>query len=219
MSELEQEQAEEGQEPDGAEVDAPPEEADEEPEADEQPAEEAPPAAQSEDEREIEALYTRLETKAKNYVKGMGDMIEGTGIPVALCEMCADAYPGIRWTEPRDQTHAALLSIVGAAGGQSPLLPDPDAEICERCGGYGANALPAHVPGNEMRGCKACNGAGWLERPPGGSQFQAPVPAATNGSTEALPGVPETDPSVVDLRSRGFTVIPPIPLGTVEEQH
>lgn len=169
-----------------------------------------PEQPSSETDAEIEALYTKLETKAKNYVKGMGELLEDKGVPVALCELCADAFPGIRWSEPRDDMHAAMLGVIGAAGGESPLLEDADARMCEKCGGYGAVKLPSHVPGNEMRTCRACNGAGYLEALPGSGTLQAPQPVAENGPVETYAGVPETDPAVVDLRARGFTIIPPM---------
>src|SRR5690242_3437002 len=75
------------------------------PEAPVTPAEPDEPEAQARDDHEIEVLYTRLETRAKNYVKSISEILDGSGVPVTICEMCADAYPGVRWVEPRDELH------------------------------------------------------------------------------------------------------------------
>lgn len=183
-----------------------------EPELDPEPVE-----PQSESDAEIEAIYNKLGTKAKNYTKGLGDLLEGTGVPVAPCEMCADAFPGIRWIQPSDETHAMLLAIVGAAGGESPLVSDPDATLCDRCEGWGAVKLPSHVPGNEQRTCRQCNGAGYLDPHPASGTFQPPTLEPVNGPAETYAGVPETDPSVIDLRARGFTIIPPMQIAGAEQ--
>lgn len=173
------------------------------------PAEPTEPTG-ARDDAEIDAVYTKLETRAKNYVKSASEIIGDAGVPVTSCEMCADCYPGLRWLEAQDELHATLLSVVGAASGGSPLNDDPDALLCDRCNGFGHTKLPSHVPGNDTRLCRQCNGAGWLDRNRQSGAPQAPTPEPVNGDTAPLPGVPEDDPSVVDLRSRGFTVIPPM---------
>lgn len=178
---------------------------------------EVPPDRVAESHAEIEALYTRLETKAKNYVKGMGELLEDRGVPVSLCEMCADAFPGIRWAQPKDEMHAAMLGVIGAAGGESPLLIDPDAQKCDRCDGFGWNKLPSHVPGNEQRMCRVCKGAGYLDTNPQSGALQPPADLPPNGPVEEIAGVPETDPAVIELRARGFTIIPPMQIGAAAE--
>lgn len=217
MSEVEPEQEETPAEPE-PEQDVPLEEP--EPEDDAAAEQESDPGVEqveAPNDAEIEAIYNKLGTKAKNYTKGLGELLDGTGVPVAPCEMCADAFPGVRWLTPTDETHAMLLAVVGAGGGESPLTIDPDAEICDRCNGWGAVKLPSHVPGNEQRTCRKCNGAGYLDPSPQSGALQAPEPVAVNGPAEPLPGVPENDPSVVDLRARGYTIIPPMQIGIPAE--
>lgn len=195
----------------------------EEPEPEEEPAEattEAAPAlavraAASEQEEET---YRKLDTKADNYFKGLRGLLENSQIPLQLCELCANAYPGVRWTEPQDDPTRAMLGIIGATASGSPLLDDPDAQVCDRCGGFGWTKLPAHVPGNTERKCKRCNGAGWLDTSQASGALVAPEPAAENGSPEPLAGIPETDPAVVELRARGFTIIPPMQIAGAEQQ-
>lgn len=177
---------------------------------------ETPAAPASETDVEIDAIYTKLETRAKNYVKSVGEILEGGNVPVALCEMCSDAFPGMRWQEPADEVHAAMIAVSGSAGAQSPLSEDPDAQVCARCNGFGWVKLPSRVPGNEQRLCKGCNGAGYLDANPQSGALQAPAPPAENGTTELLPGVAGDDPSVVDLRARGYTIIPPMQIQGAE---
>jgi hypothetical protein len=176
-----------------------------------------PEQHEARDDTEIDAVYTKLETRAKNYFKSVGEILEGGGVPVSVCELCADAYPGLRWVEPRDQMHAALVSAVQEISAGAPLRDDPNAEVCSVCDGFGAVKLPSRVDGNQIRPCKACNGAGYRELNAQSGTPQAPTPAVENGEVEAFVGVPLDDPSVVDLRARGFTVIPPMqPAQTVE---
>lgn len=227
MSEQEQEQTQEPEQvpSEPSEPETPAEPTEPEPEHVEPDAEPGPDAEPeqpqeppSETDAEIEAIYAKLGTKAKNYTKGLGELLEGTGVPVAPCEMCSDAFPGVRWLTPTDETHAMLLAIVGAAGGESPLKDDPDAKLCDRCQGWGATKLPSHVPGNEQRTCRACNGAGYLDPNPQSGAMQSPAQAQGNGEAEVLAGVPETDASVIDLRSRGFTIIPPMRIAEPAQQ-
>ena len=208
MSEAEQEQPQTPPETE-AEPDIPFEDPDEviEPEPSPEPEPE-PEQEQSETDAEIEALYTKLETKAKNYVKGMGELLEDKGVPVALCELCADAFPGIRWSEPRDDMHAAMLGVIGASGGESPLPLDPDAKECDRCQGFGATRLPTHVRDRQMRVCVKCNGVGYLDPSQQSGAYVAPQEAPQNGEPPSMPGIPEADPRIVSLRAEGFMVTP-----------
>ena len=213
MSEAEQEQVEPETAPEPeAEPEAEPEQQPEpaEPEPEPEPEPEQP---KSDTEIELDAVYTKLETRAKNYVKSVSEILDGHDVPVALCELCSDAFPGMRWVQPADDAHAAMIAVSGSDAASSPLEDDPDGELCDRCKGWGWTKLPSRVPGNEQRVCRKCNGAGWLDRNPQSGAPQAPTPEPVNGEASPLPGVPENDPSVVDLRSRGFTVIPPMQIG------
>jgi hypothetical protein len=218
MSETEQEVTPpEPDEPDEAAQDEE-DEANEEGEPAEATPEPEPEPEAARDDADVNPVYAKLDTKAANYIKGVSDLMKDGAIPAELCEMCADCYPGLRWVKPSDEMHATLLAVVGASESGSPLNNDPDAILCDRCNGFGHTKLPSHVPGNDSRLCRACNGAGWLERNAQSGAPQAPVPAPANGNAEPMPGVPESDPSVVDLRSRGFTVIPPMTIAGAAEQ-
>ena len=218
MSDTEHEQTEptEPTEPTGPVVDDDPDQT--EGTEDEAPAPEPEPEQKPENETQLDAVYVKLERRAANYVKSISEILDGHDVPVHICEMCADAFPGVRWVQPADEAHAAMIAVSGSDADGSPLEDDPDAIICDRCKGWGWTKLPARVPGNEQRLCRQCNGAGWLDTNPQSGARQAPTPAPDNGTAEVLPGVPEDDPSVVDLRARGFTVIPPMQIGAAAEQ-
>lgn len=216
MSENEQEQYvdENGELQDGPMPEAEPEQDDDD--AEESAAEAAAEVDRSKESAEQESAYRALDKKADNYFKAVVAIAKPAKLPLVPCELCADAYAGVRWTKPQNDKAAAMLGIIGATESGSPLLDDPDAELCERCNGFGWTKLPAHVPGNTERLCKKCNGAGWMDRSATSGALVAPTPEPVNGPAEPMPGVPEDDPSVVDLRSRGFTVIPPLAIGTQE---
>jgi len=168
-------------------------------------------------EVDVEVLETKLETKAKNYMKSMGELLENTGYPVTLCEFCNDAYPAVRWLEPRDEAHAAMVALVDGLQREAPLNEDSDTEVCPKCGGWGIVKLPSHVPGNEHRTCNRCNGAGYLSLHPQSGVPIAPAESAPNGPAEPIAGVPVDDPAVADLIARGYTVVPPMQIAGVSD--
>lgn len=213
MSEAEPEQTETEPEPVEPEPVEEPEEPEEEGGAEDAPTDPAVDQVEDVKSGANEENYARLDTKADNYFKGIAKILEGTDIPLQPCELCKDAYPGVRWSEPQNDESRAMLGIIGATASGSPLLDDPDAVQCEQCGGLGWTKLPAHVPGNTERVCKKCNGAGWLDTNPQSGALQPPQAEAPNGEAAPLPGVPLDDPSVIDLKARGFTVIPPMQIG------
>lgn len=211
MTETEPQEIPEGVDPETGEVTEPEPEPVTEPDEDEEAPDETPPeleAAPDSTSAEQEAAYHALDRKADNYLKGVVKIANGAALPLVQCELCADAYPGVRWGDPQNDQAKAMLSVIGAAGGESPLNDDPDALLCERCNGFGWTKLPSHVPNNTERMCRKCNGAGWLDTNPQSGSPQAPQPQSTNGETAPMPGVPEDDPAVIDLRARGFYVAP-----------
>ena len=164
------------------------------------------PVTPPETPEDIDELYAKLSTRAKNYVKSVSEMLEGKSLPAAVCEMCVDCYPGLRWIEPQDETHAQLIAIAGAMDEESLFNDDPHAIECEDCKGYGRVKLPSHVFTNKSRKCRRCNGAGYLERNAQSGTPQAPTPADTNGTSEVPEGIPENDPAIVSLLERGYMV-------------
>jgi hypothetical protein len=92
----------------------------------------------------------------------------------------------------------------------APLRVDPNAQVCEVCDGFGMVKLPSHVPNNQVRVCRTCNGAGYRELNPQSGTPVAPSAQPENGHTEQMPGVPLDDPVIADLIARNYTIIPPM---------
>lgn len=169
-----------------------------------------PEPTEARDDRAIEAIYKKLDTRGANYIKSASEIVGGEGVPLEVCEMCKDAYPGLRWVEPQDELHRNLLNVVSEAEQGAPLKPDPSAEVCHICDGFGVVTLPSHVPANQVRTCRACNGAGYRELNPQSGAAEPPAARQANGTPEPMPGLPLDDPVIADLRARGFTVMPPM---------
>lgn len=204
------------------EPEAPPEEEPSvEPEPEQEPEPEPEPTpdeGQSLDAQkaELDELYSKLNTKARNYVKGVGDLLEETVAPLCVCEMCADAFPGVRWLEASDETHAQLIAVVQGGASLDSLEADPDAETCPTCQGKGAVRLPSTVAGNQARTCRRCNGVGYLERHSESGALIAAAPEPGNGQAQPMPGVPKDDPVLADYAARGYTIVPPMQTAPVE---
>jgi len=195
----------------GEVIEEPETEPDTEPETEPGPdSEPEPDSPELRDDVDVEVLETKLETKARNYMKAMGELIEGTGYPVTLCELCNDAYPAVRWLEPRDDDHAELVALVEGLQRAAPLEDDHDVEQCPKCAGWGVVNLPSHVPGNTQRACTRCNGAGYLAHHPQSGALITAAPDPENGTAAPIAGVPTDDPVVADLLARGYTVVPPL---------
>src|SRR5215472_5632917 len=115
------------------EPDVPLEEPDEAPEPEPEPEPEPDEAPEGlRDDVDVDVLETKLETKAKNYMKALGELLENTGYPVTLCEFCNDAFPAVRWQEPRDEAHAAMIALVDGLNREAPLQDDNDTEECPK---------------------------------------------------------------------------------------
>ena len=162
------------------------------------------------DDHEIDAVYTKLATKAKNYAKGVSELDGLSGIPLAVCELCSDAYPGFRWQEPRTDAAAAALN---AFGGMLDLdtLEDADwTDRCSHCAGKGVVKTKGLVNGNIVIECKYCNASGYvvldqdtgIMKPPAHEQGTHPA---------AIAGVNPDDPrTIAEAIANGFVVIPPM---------
>jgi ribosomal protein L37AE/L43A len=160
--------------------------------------------------KEQDETWNTLNRKGANYAKAVVAILEETPVSVAVCEMCADSIPGFRMVPPQDELRAALAQVVQGVAALEDLEEDPDAEQCPTCKGKGVLRVSTDVPQNKVRGCKRCNGAGYLERHAESGSLIAAVPDTPNGQTEPIHGVPLDDPVIADLVARGFTVVPPM---------
>jgi len=96
--------------------------------------------------------------------------------------------------------------------------PDPYSRICDVCDGHGVTATKAKVRGQEALPCIDCGAKGWI---PVGPERQGGNLMLSNGPTaSAVPPVassepmfvsPDNDPpEVVELRNKGYVIIPPM---------
>ena len=167
------------------------------------------------DDREVDAVYAKIGTKAKNYAKGVAELDGIDGLPLLVCELCSDAYPGFRWAQPRTDEAVAAVSAFHGTQDLDSLKQADWAKRCESCGGRGWVKTASLVTGNEAIVCRKCNGAGYTVLD-SDNRYEVP-PAPTNGGTvpAQLPGVNTDDPRVRELAAQGWTMIPPQNLSTV----
>src|SRR5215470_11360078 len=74
--------------------------------------------------------YSSLGKRAKSYADSIGKVLSDVALPLSVCELCSDAYPGVRWTEPK--TEAATLALE-AFHGSFQLETLNDADWTDRC--------------------------------------------------------------------------------------
>jgi hypothetical protein len=176
----------------------------------EQPVEQPPGQSLEAQAREQDETWNTLNKKGANYAKAVVAILEETPVSVAVCEMCADSIPGFRIVPAQDELRHALAQVVEGVAALGDLEDDPDAEQCPTCKGKGVLRVHTDVPQNKVRGCKRCNGAGYLERHAESGALITAVPDTDNGQAEPIQGVPLDDPTIADLQRRGFTIIPPM---------
>jgi hypothetical protein len=211
MSDVEQEPQEPVEEP--TEAPQEPSEPEPEPEPEDEPAAPQQPSEGESLEAEKavqDEAYNALAKRAKSYADSIGKVLEGTPLPLAVCELCSDAYPGMRWAEP--QSDAANLALEAFHGSfQLETLEEADwTDRCRSCRGLGWVKTKGLVRGNEAIVCKRCNGAGYVVLDQDSGLMEAPVPS--NGDTIPAPiaGVNPDDPEIAGLIARGYTIIPPL---------
>lgn len=215
MTETPEETQEPAQEPTESPVGPSEEPAEGETPSEQEPAEtpsETPdqPPVEARDDSEIDAVYTKLATKAKNYQKGVAELEGIQGVPLTVCELCGDGYPGLRWQEPRTDEAAAAVNAFHGTMELDSLKQADWAGRCTGCEGRGWVKTASLVMGNEAVICKKCNGSGYQILDQNTGIMQAPQ--AENGTVEAAPiaGVNPEDPRIKELHQQGYTIIPPM---------
>jgi hypothetical protein len=185
----------------------------EEAEEAEQPADPQPePEPQGLTEKQLEQRMKRIDTAASNYRNKIGDILGDDLLIMQPCPLCTDGvpafiFPGVAPPEVVE----AVRPVIG--------LPDlhefkdaPHAHRCDTCAGRGVVLSGSFVQGNEAISCPKCSGSGFVVDQATGPAVTPPAP--TNGAPiQELPeGLNPEDPAVKELRARGFTVFPPVPL-------
>ena len=162
-------------------------------------------------------IYVKMARRAENYFKSVKEMLDGVQVPLTPCELCGDAYPGLRWLqlEPEsiDRVRMGLF-------GEPPLEElelDPDTKRCHRCKGKGIVKVDTDVWGQKVRVCTACNNTGYEVLNKDTGQLVAPGGANGHEQNDPLPGVNPADPEIANLIAQGYTIVPPMrPIATME---
>lgn len=189
------EQQDEGDEDDGAPQDA-----------------EAPPI----DAKELAKIEDRLAREDERHANRVSEIMGEASIDLIQCPLCTTVVSG--WMYPPniapipDQAAHGVRVLLGMPD-TTQLEPDPDLEVCPVCKGKGRLATPSLVSGYDSRDCSRCGTVGYVVRAAqqaNGAGEPEHVPIVTGPTVyQSVAG----DPAVDGLRARGFTVIPPPPVG------
>jgi hypothetical protein len=122
-------------------------------------------AQQAATEREIEADQKRLDRAIKAYLRVATDVFAKQPDLVEPCPRCADDYPGLiirpAFKQVLPETRAAVMISMGEDPDPT-LNPDPRANRCGTCDGWGKVATGSRVARQDKLECTECQGRGWI---------------------------------------------------------
>ena len=116
-------------------------------------------------EREIEADQKRLDRAIKAYLRVATDVFAKQPDLVEPCPRCADDFPGLIWQPSVKQVLPQTRAAVMISMGEDPdptLNPDPRANRCGTCDGWGKVATGSRVHRQDKLECTECAGRGWI---------------------------------------------------------
>lgn len=184
--------------PDEAAVLAGMSEGEPEPEPDDEPEPEpepTPPPPMT--EKQIDAVFKRLDKTAASYMQAAGNVLEGHDVGLSPCPLCS--YPGLVFAYGGDASDDVIKrQLTEAYFGQTPAeWPAAEGWVeCSTCNGFGKLARPTKVEGNRELLCPTCSGLGCREQAAMDAQntvLQFPQPTTTtSGATLALDGQPDS---------------------------
>lgn len=202
-------------EPSGDELAPDEEEAAEAEEAAQTPAEEPEPEEPAGlSEKQLEAGRKKLEAEGTRHRNRVSEILGEEAQFLVPCPLCAGFVDGMIFPQlPPDDVIERVRVAIGMPD-LSNYQPAKNAHQCADCAGLGVVLSGSLVPENAAITCKNCNGSGYVVIPGEGMASVAPV--LTNGAQlQELPaGVNPDDPAVKELRARGYSVFPPVQLGT-----
>jgi len=231
VSELEQEQPDEGtgapeteEEPET--TDNPDEELEESEEASDEPeegeSEEAPEQAEdraraARDQKELDKQRAQLDREDERHFKRLNEILGADTANLLQCPMCSHFFAGYLPPPTALAIPPEKVQIMRAFLGMpdlSNIQDDPDIHRCDRCNGKGAVRTGSDVPGYETIQCDACKGKGWVGSPlTAGNGISAASGVAPVEVTAPAVAGDSDDPAVRDLQRRGFLVVPPQRIG------
>ena len=163
-------------------------------EAEDAPAEAAPDVVEeaqaSFDERAAEAGRKRIDRAVKSMVTTLNQVLADEAQYLQPCPRCADDFPGLIW-QPGvkgvlPETRAAVMISMGEDPDPT-LNPDPRANRCQVCDGWGKVATGSRVARQDKMECEECKGRGWI------GPRSAALPAANAAPSPVLYEVSSTN--------------------------
>ena len=117
------------------------------------------------DERAAEAGRKRIDRAVKSMVTTLNQVLADEAQYLQPCPRCADDFPGLIW-QPGvkgvlPETRAAVMISMGEDPDPT-LNPDPRANRCGVCDGWGKVATGSRVARQDKMECEECKGRGWV---------------------------------------------------------
>lgn len=112
-------------------------------------------------EKEIEAVFKKLEKEATQHANRVSAILGEEAQDLVVCAMCAPVTPGFYFPAYLDDdVRAGIAAALGQADA-TQLEDDDEARMCDRCQGHGETLTGSKVPGSETRPCTMCKAKGW----------------------------------------------------------
>jgi hypothetical protein len=165
-------------------------------------------------EKELEATRKKLDNENARHRGRISDLIGDEAVLLEPCPLCSGFADGYRFpvVPPADVIEQVRVAI--GMPDLSNYQQAKDATQCPDCVGLGVVLSGSLVAENAAITCKTCNGSGYVMLSPAG-EITGPTVVKNGSPLQELPaGVNPDDPAVKELRARGFTVFPPVNIGT-----
>jgi len=117
------------------------------------------------DERAAEAGRKRIDRAVKRMVDTLKEVLAEESQFLDPCPRCADDFPGLIWQPSVKQVLPQTRAAVMISMGEDPdptLNPDPRANRCGTCDGWGKVATGSRVHRQDKLECTECAGRGWI---------------------------------------------------------
>lgn len=142
---------------------------DEELEADGEDEQEQEPEPETEalSQKQIEAMFKKLDSEADRHTKRVQELTGDSFADLLPCPRCHPSIPGFCGPPPPEGLPAEQIAAVDISmgrGGAAEYQMAPWAEMCATCAGLGSVLSGALTEHGRLIVCKACNGAGWVDK-------------------------------------------------------
>ena len=132
------------------------------------PEQEPEPEPEGLSEKEIEAIFKKINTAHAAYTRKVGDAMGDEAVNLLPCPVCGEAVPG--FVDKRsvgqfpDEIRRQVMRFLGFATEQD-YEPSQAHRVCGSCVGKGKVTTGSAVPSHETITCPACKGYGYVPPP------------------------------------------------------